>query len=138
MLDIEFPRLHVTGVYMPNLLAKVPYWEALLVSLTARTSHRALAIGDFNTCRAFLDEPGETDRCAHFLDRVNAAGFRDVWRHRNPARVEPTWFSHRKNGFRIDHAFFSPPLARRTGAVRYSHDERVAGLSDHSLMIVEV
>jgi exodeoxyribonuclease-3 len=138
LVDVEFAGLHVTGVYMPNLLAKVPYWEALLAALAARRSRRALVIGDFNTCRAFLDEPGKTDRCAHFLDRVDAVGFRDVWRRRNPTRVEPTWFSHRNNGFRIDHAFFSLPLARRAGAIHYSHKERMAGLSDHSVMIVDI
>jgi len=38
------------------------------------------------------------------------------------------------NGFRIDHAFFSSAPAKRAGVVRYSHAEREAGLSDHSVL----
>jgi exonuclease III len=36
------------------------------------------------------------------------------------------------NGFRIDHAFLSQDLAAHAGTIRYSHEERIAGLSDHS------
>ena len=49
-----------------------------------------------------------------------------------------TWLSHRKNGFRLDHAFASPEAAARVTSCRYSHREREAGLSDHSAVIVEI
>ena len=130
-------RLRIVGVYMPNLLAKMPYWEALLGHLAARHPHPTLAIGDFNTCRHFLDETGDTDRCAHFMDRVEAIGYHDLWRRRHPERREYSWFSHRANGFRLDHAFFTPGLARRTGEIAYLHHFRAAGLSDHSAIRVD-
>jgi exodeoxyribonuclease III len=138
MLGVAVGRLRVAGIYMPNLRAKVPYWEALIASLTPRAGDHTLAVGDFNTCRAWLDEPGAIDVTAHFLDRVEAAGFHDVWRHRFPERREFSWFSHRGNGFRVDHAFFSASLARRAGAIRYSHTERERGLSDHSPLLIEL
>ncbi len=138
LIDVAFGKLHITGVYMPNLLAKLPYWEALLATLGGRVRRRALAIGDFNTCRAHLDEAGATDRTGHYMDRIDAIGFHDVWRRRNPTRLEYSWFSHRANGFRIDHAFLSPPLARVAGAVVYSHVERELGLSDHSPMLLDI
>jgi len=138
MLGVAVGRLRVTGIYMPNLRAKVPYWEALIASLATQVGDPALAVGDFNTCRAWLDESGAIDVTAHFLDRVEAAGFRDVWRHRFPERREFSWFSHRGNGFRIDHAFFSASLAKRAGTIRYSHTERELGLSDHSPLLIDL
>jgi exodeoxyribonuclease-3 len=124
LVHVEIGKLSLCGVYMPNLLAKVPYWEAVVASLATKTDGHALAIGDFNTCRAYVDEPGAIDRCAHFMDRVADLGFCDLWRHRYPEGREFSWYSHRGNGFRIDHTFLSPALARRAGPVRYSHDER--------------
>lgn len=138
MLEVAVGRLRIAGIYMPNLRAKVPYWEALIASLTPHAGDHALAVGDFNTCRAWLDEPGAMDVTAHFLDRVEVAGFRDLWRHRYPERREFSWFSHRGNGFRIDHAFFSASLARRAGAIRYSHAERESGVSDHSPLLIDL
>lgn len=138
LVHVEIGKLSLCGVYMPNLLAKVPYWEAVVASLAVRADGYALAIGDFNTCRAYVDEPGAIDRCAHFMDRVAEIGFCDLWRHRYPEGREFSWYSHRGNGFRIDHAFLSPALARRAGPVRYSHDERLSGLSDHSPLILDL
>jgi len=138
LVDVDCGAVRITGVYMPNMLKKVPYWQALVASFAARVADDTLAIGDFNTCRAFVDEPGAIDATAHFMDSVEAIGFRDLWRQRYPEGREYSWYSHRGNGFRIDHAFLSPALARRAGVVCYSHDERLAGLSDHSALILEL
>jgi exodeoxyribonuclease-3 len=138
MVLVEFPDFRLAGIYMPNLLRKVPYWEALIASLAGDAEGHALAIGDFNTCRAYVDEPGAIDATAHFIDKVEAIGFCDLWRRNYPEGREFSWYSTRNNGFRIDHAFLSPVLAARAGAVRYSHDERLAGVSDHSLLILDL
>jgi exonuclease III len=138
MLAVTIGGIRLFGVYMPNLKAKIPYWEALIEASTPHSGGRALALGDFNTCRAYVDEAGATDVTALFLDKILAAGFRDVWRDRYPEAREYSWYSHRGNGFRIDHVFASPRLARRIGAIRYSHDERTIGLSDHSALLVEI
>ena len=134
-----FGPLRLYGVYMPNLLKKVPYWEGLVAALAAEPlMAEAVAIGDFNTCRAYVDEPAAIDPCAHFLDAVEAVGFCDLWRRRYPNGREFSWYSTRGNGFRIDHAFLSSALANRAGAIRYSHDERLSGLSDHSPLILDL
>jgi exonuclease III len=138
MVRVEAAGLLVCGIYMPNLLAKVPYWAALIGALAGETGGAALAIGDFNTCRAFVDEPGAIDPCAHFMDKVDAIGFCDLWRRRYPEGREYSWYSTRGNGFRIDHAFVSPALFAKASAVRYSHDERLARLSDHSPLILDL
>jgi exodeoxyribonuclease-3 len=138
MLTVTIDRVRLFGIYMPNLRAKIPYWEALIDAAGPHSSGRALALGDFNTCRAFVDEPGATDKTAPFMDKILAAGFRDVWRDRFPDGREYSWYSHRGNGFRIDHAFASPRLARQIGHINYSHDERTSGLSDHSALLMDV
>ncbi len=138
MLTVTIARVRIFGIYMPNLKAKIPYWEALIEASGPHCDGRALALGDFNTCRAYVDEPGATDVTALFLDKLQDSGFRDIWRDRFPEGREYSWYSHRGNGFRIDHAFASSALARRIGDVRYSHDERLSGLSDHSALIVEI
>jgi exodeoxyribonuclease-3 len=139
MVRAYFGGLRIYGTYMPNLLKKVPYWEALVASLAAEPLQaEALAIGDFNTCRAYVDEPGAIDVCAHYMDGVEAIGFCDLWRRRYPEGREFSWYSTRGNGFRIDHAFLSPALAARAGEIRYSHEERLSGLSDHSALILDL
>jgi exonuclease III len=138
MLAVTIDRVRLFGIYMPNLKAKIPYWEALIEASSPHAGGRALALGDFNTCRAYVDEPGATDITALFLDKIQDAGFRDVWRDRFPDGREYSWYSHRGNGFRIDHAFASSRLARRVGVIRYSHGERISGLSDHSALLIEL
>jgi exonuclease III len=134
----EFPGLRLCGVCMPNLKRKIPYWEALIDALGGAPDGSALAIGDFNTCRAYVDEAGAIDALAHYMDRIEAIGFCDLWRRRYPDGREYSWYSTRGNGFRIDHAFLSSALAARAGAVRYSHEERLARLSDHSPLILDL
>ena len=138
MVSVDFAMFRLIGIYMPNLLAKVPYWEALIAALSAQSATRALAIGDFNTCRAYLDEPGAIDATAHYMDAIEQIGFRDLWRHRYPDRREYSWFSTRSNGFRIDYAFLSQDLTASAGTIHYSHEDRIAGLSDHSPLILEL
>ena len=55
MVSVDFATFRLIGIYMPNLRAKIPYWEALIATLSSPSANRALAIGDFNTW-AYLDE----------------------------------------------------------------------------------
>jgi exonuclease III len=138
IVSAEFASFRLIGIYMPNLLAKVPYWETLITALLGKASDHTLAMGDFNTCRPYLDEAGAIDKTAHYMDRIAEIGFCDLWRRRYPAAREFSWFSTRGNGFRIDHAFLSEGLAQRAGTIGYSHEERLAGLSDHSPLVLEL
>ena len=138
MLTVMIGGVRLFGIYMPNLLVKVPYWDALIEAGKPHSGRKAIAVGDFNTCRAFVDEPGSFDRTARFMDEIQQAGFRDVWRDRYPEGREYSWYSHRGNGFRVDHAFASPGLARRISTIRYSHAERAVGISDHSALVIDI
>ena len=138
MVSAEFPDFRLVGIYMPNLLVKVPYWQALIAFLQSERSRPALAVGDYNTCRPYLDEAGAIDRTALYMDKIAEIGLCDLWRQRNPDLREYSWFSTRGNGFRIDHAFLT-----RNARRPHRHDpllayERLAGLSDHSPLILDL
>jgi hypothetical protein len=66
-----------------------------------------------------------------------------MWRHHNPGATEWTWCSKLKGGApeRIPARSCvcdCPSLHLRIRSCRYSHEEREAGLLDHSMVIVEV
>lgn len=138
MLDVDVAGLRLTGVYMPNLLRKVPYWDAVLRAAVRRRERPALFVGDFNTTRHYLDEAGAMCLTSAYMDQIERAGFRDVFRHRHPEAREFSWYSTRGNGFRLDHAFGSERASAGVVAVDYSHGERQAGLSDHSALVIDL
>ena len=153
-LDIELPEygfslcaLHImaagSAVNSPCNVAKAQFWNAVLVVAEARLQHPYLLLGDWNTGAHRLDEAGKTFVCSEQFTRLSAIGWTDMWRHHHPGSTEWTWYSRfkggvRGNGFRLDHAFATPALRSRVVACRYSHAERDAGVSDHSLVILEV
>jgi exonuclease III len=153
-LDIDLPEygfgvgiLHImaagSSAKSPATAAKSRYWDAVLQAAEARLSEPFLFIGDWNTGAHRIDESGKTFVCAEQFAKLSAMGWTDMWRHYNPGVTEYTWFSKfkggaRRNGFRVDHAFATPSLQPRITSCRYSHAERDAGVSAHSIMIVEV
>lgn len=137
MLDVTIGGVRLTAVHMPNLREKFPYWEAVIRAGRRRRHEDALFIGDFNTGKHYLDEPGATFVATEHMDRLERLGFVDVWREANPDGREFSWYSPQaKNGFRLDHAFASPSLSARVTSVRYSHVERERRLSDHSALVI--
>jgi len=127
----------------PTNVAKTRVWDAVLRAAEARLRKPFLFAGDWNTGAHRLDESGKTFVCAEHFGKLSAAGWTDLWRRHNPGITEHTWYSKYKggvkgNGFRLDHAFATPALAARVQGCRYSHAVREAGISDHSVMIVDV
>ncbi|MBI4890031.1 MAG: endonuclease/exonuclease/phosphatase family protein [Acidobacteria bacterium] len=118
-------------------------WDALLKAAKLRKERPYLFMGDWNTGRHRVDEVGSVVPCSDKFVDLGASGWIDVWRNFHGERREFTWYSRMRggvlgNGFRLDHAFSSAPLAPRLRGCRYSHAEREAGSSDHSVMLVEV
>lgn len=154
-LDVNFPD-HSFGIGVLHILcavaklkdgvpgeAKTRFWNAVLEAAEARLHGPFLFIGDFNTGAHRLDEVGRTFVCAAHFAKLSALGWTDMWRHLNSGETEWTWYSKLKggargNGFRIDHSFATPNLRSRITSCRYSHTEREAGMSDHSMLIVEL
>jgi hypothetical protein len=88
MVSVEFASFRLYGVYIPNLLKKLPYWEALLSALEPVSGEHTLAIGDFNTCRSHSDEAGAIDPTAYYMDKIELIGDCDLWRCRYPTGRE--------------------------------------------------
>jgi len=127
----------------PLNLEKRRYWDAVLAAAGARIHQPHLLAGDWNTGAHHADETGKTYVCAEHFLQLSAMGWTDLWRHHNPGRTEWTWYSTLKggvrgNGFRLDHAFATPALTRRSISCRYSHRERESGVSDHSMVLLEL
>jgi exonuclease III len=134
MIEVRVAGVRIIGVYLPNLLRKVPYWDAIIREAAPRRNGEALFVGDFNTTRHYIDEAGAVCRTSDYMDRIEDAGFRDVYRHHHPDAREFSWYSTAGNGYRLDHAFGSRRLAARVTEVGYSHAERLDRLSDHSIL----
>ncbi|WP_437853473.1 endonuclease/exonuclease/phosphatase family protein [Sorangium sp. So ce363] len=137
LVTAEFDDLVVCGLYFPNMRSKAPLFDWLL-GRTELLNKRALLFGDFNTGLHHLDEHGATFFCADQFAGLLKQGWVDLWRERNPEAREFSWFSHVGNGFRIDHAFGSPQLAKAVRSVSYSHEVRIRRVSDHSAMFLEL
>jgi len=95
-------------------------------------------VGDFNTGAHRLDEAGKTFACAAQFAQLSSSGWTDAWRLYHPQTTEWTWYSTKGNGFRLDHAFASPSLLPCVLSCRYSHTEREAKVSNHSILITDV
>jgi exodeoxyribonuclease III len=152
-LDIDFPEfgfgmgvLHImaggSARNSPATVAKVRFWDAVVEAARTRLHEPFLLVGDWNTGLHRLDETGSSFVCHGHFAKLSAMGWTDLWRHRHPGTTEFTWYwtvrGVRGNGFRVDHAFVTPSLLARVNGCRYSHAERDAGISDHSLVIVEI
>lgn len=135
---LQVGDLHLGAFYFPQRDAKASLFEFILRRTPELVAKDALLVGDLNTGKHHLDEDGATFVVPYYLDRLEAAGWTDAWRHHHPGGREYTWYSTQGNGFRIDHAFASPSMLPKIAKVEYSHDERLAGASDHSVLVVEV
>ena len=77
--------------------------------------------------------------CADAFDGLPLQhGLHDLWRRTNgPEAREWTWLSHRKNGFRIDHALANDVFVQwARPACSYDHRPREEGWTDHSAVVV--
>lgn len=135
----EVEGLTIVGVHIPcSGPGRREFWTALVGCAERLAASEALIIGDFNTGRRLEDELGSTFTCTAFLTRLAAMGYEDAWRRLHPGRREYSWFSHRGNGFRIDHGWVSGSLAPRVRGAWYSHGEREERVSDHSALVLEL
>ncbi|MCR9291855.1 MAG: endonuclease/exonuclease/phosphatase family protein [bacterium] len=139
--DIEAMLMHVPNRDMGN---KGQFLDSIAEVFAANRSSRAVAFGDTNSGVPGMDDesgffaPGCVED--HWFRAVANAGWRDVWRDRNPAGREYTWYSTKGNGFRLDQAFASPVALSSVKDVRYDwgHGGREAKLSDHAAIVLDV
>jgi exodeoxyribonuclease III len=137
-------ELIIAGAYVPVISAvplseKRAFWRRLHEAASRNLTRPYVLIGDFNTGDYPMDkeQPGRPFSCTPEYQRMGELGMVEAWRTLNAEIREYSWRSNRGAGFRIDHAFLSPPLRARLAGARYSHREREARISDHSILIIE-
>jgi exodeoxyribonuclease-3 len=120
---------------------KAAFWSTLLAYASQALDRPALIVGDLNTGAPYRDEHRATLYCADQFAELETLGWIDAWRHfHGPTRKEWSWVypKRRTYGYRLDHAFCTPALVERLTSCRYSHREREARLSDHSLLLLDL
>jgi exodeoxyribonuclease-3 len=146
-VGIPSAQLNVIGIYAPlaNSFGSTPtlqreFWQGVQRVMETRKNERILLVGDFNTCAPGTDGPTAL-ACSDIFERLPDLGWVDGWRACNAGLNDFSYVQRNRDGksnWRIDHAFVSLPLAPSVGKCRYSHAEREQGLSDHSMLIVEI
>ena len=137
-LHVRSERFSLIGVHMPNLKAKIPHWNALLELASEVGEEPWVIIGDFNTGRNPQDSEGYKFTCANHMEALENKGWIEAWRHLHPEAGEYSWYSHKGRGFRLDHAFLSPPLGYLLKRAAYDHVVREKGYSDHSALVIDL
>jgi exonuclease III len=146
-LTLELRGMELVACHIPPKISigverKRAFWQTLLDYARSAATRPAMIVGDLNTGAPYRDEHRATLYCAEqFQELSGSGGWIDAWRwFHGPTRKEWSWAYPRRPsyGYRLDHAFCSPPLAGRLRACRYSHEERRAGISDHSILLVDL
>jgi exonuclease III len=131
--------LEIVGLYGPlQGDAYGAFWPAALDALEARSSRNVLVIGDFNTAESSVDTPVADFFCSNFFCDLPSRGYTDLWRHRVGREAKEYSWLGPANPFRLDHAFGTRGVVDRLTHCAYSHTERESGISDHSLLTVEL
>ena len=131
--------LSIIAVHLPHKKRQLPYFNALLDLPEQYLTGNSLLIGDFNCGIPFEDSETRSFYATHLFQQLLQNGWIDAWRSRNKNRREFSWISTKHhNGFRYDHALVSPSLNAQIAAVKYDHQVRINGSSDHSLLILEL
>lgn len=138
LLHAQTSGIDLLGVYLPWDDRKVPYWPPIHEFARTRQGADALLVGDFNTGCGPDDGEGEALRSALSLSQLTSFGFFDVWREANPGVREYSWGPSPIGSQRLDHIWASSAMRSRIPIVRFSHDERVAAVSDHSILLADI
>ena len=131
-LQAEFEAFTLFGFYIPTGERKRPVLHFMRDLAGRYLRRKTLLMGDFNTGIPHLDERGSELTCSAEFAEVLANGWIDLWRARHPQSRERSYYERPWLGYRIDHALGSPSLDQCVRDIYYSHEERYAGISDHS------
>ncbi len=144
--NLTLGLMHVPNYTTPTL--KYPFLNALLKMIGAWKLGPALLLGDSNCGKRDLDEENPLGPRFHrehdWIVGMEQRDFVDVFRHLHGERREYTWYSHRNNGFRLDHAFCSPQLEPALKALQHcwGYDPQQPGrrdvLSDHAAIVIDL
>ncbi len=140
-VDVRIGPLGVSGVHIPDDSRrgeKAACWRHLVELARARGQGRWVVLGDVNSGRHREDEDGRTFSATALLGSFLTLGMLDAWRHLHPRSPERSWAHPARGGTRIDACYLSAELHKCLENSHFSHAERERGLSDHSLLEVEI
>ncbi|MEE9492483.1 MAG: endonuclease/exonuclease/phosphatase family protein [Gammaproteobacteria bacterium] len=131
--------LSMIAVHLPHKKRQLPYFNELLDLPKQYLTGNSLLIGDFNCGIPFEDSETRSFYATHLFQQLLQNGWIDAWRSRHKNSREFTWISTKQqNGFRYDHVLVSPSLNAQIATVKYDHQVRINGSSDHSLLILDL
>jgi exonuclease III len=149
---VDAPRPFAVGaMHVPNRVTgrKWPFHAAVLRVIRGWDGLPALLVGDTNTGRIGVDEArsglsGFNAREDGWMVALDAAGWRDAFRHLHGPRREWTWYSpNMGTGYRLDQAFVNAALIERLLAARHRwgrlpRSDRRDALSDHAALVLDL
>jgi exonuclease III len=134
----DLDELNLIAVHLPQKKKQPPYLHALIDLDKDFLAENSLIIGDMNIGIPFEDSETKSFEHSFLFQKLLRDGWVDAWRSRNPEKREFTWISTKqKNGFRYDHALASSRFNDKIKSIRYGHEVRLNGVSDHSLLVIE-
>ncbi|MEM7208416.1 MAG: endonuclease/exonuclease/phosphatase family protein [Pseudomonadota bacterium] len=146
VLPIFLGIMHIPNYTHPHL--KYPFMQAVLELQKRWRSSPAIFLGDTNCGKRGIDEEQYSSvlfRREHdWMENIESNRWVDIYRHFHGSRREFTWYSHRNNGFRLDHAFCNQKMLPAVCSIRYEwgHDptqaKRRDAVSDHAAMIIDL
>ncbi|RYG74188.1 endonuclease [Lentibacillus lipolyticus] len=128
--------LFLLGVHVPNVnehYDKTFHWEHIISYATQQKDNRCVITGDFNTARR-EEKAMAPKKYSQFIQTMEDDGWTDARKVLAPETPGYTWYSNRKNGYRLDYIFLSPALHGRLLACGHSHHERLQNYSDHAIV----
>ena len=143
---VSGPKTFSLGVmHIPNqVTGRKPGFHRSLLDLAQTWGRRpALFVGDTNSGKIGLDEerPVFNRATNAWMEDMDAAGFKDLFRHMHGQQREYTWYSaNGGNGFRLDQGFANRSFTSWVDSVAHvwgGSGARRDELSDHAALILE-
>ncbi len=134
----DLDELNLISVHLPQKKKQPPYLHALLELDPFFLEENSLIMGDFNCGIPFEDSETKSFEHTALFQQLLHDGWVDAWRSRHKTQREFTWISTKqKNGFRYDNALVSDDFNGLIKTIKYNHDVRLKGISDHSYLMIE-
>ena len=140
--------LEIIGVYVPSrgfdtgtrAKKKSQFMRNLYHALASRSYRPRVFCGDLNVL-----EPDHIPNYRHFQDwepgfyrNIQKCHLTDAFRFLYPTAQEYSWVGRSGDGYRYDHCFVSEDLLPLIRDCSYAHQTRALGLSDHSVLSLEL
>lgn len=131
----EFAEFRLFACYLPHKKTHQLFDHLIDV---ANRGLPCIIAGDLNSGINGLDQKGKSFWYEDDLLTLDRNGIIDIFRVKNGAVKEYSWYSHQGNGYRYDHILADEKLIPVISACYYEHAVREAKISDHSPMILEL